>query len=65
MLHVVGRGRGTIKQVVGKLHKNNQMHKMDLHTRGCTVAWMGWKGTVAGTIHDKMYHLRRGGVGGR
>lgn len=64
MLHVVGRERGTIKQAAEKLLKNGRMHQTQPRTRGCAAARKGWKATIVSTIHDKIYHLRNGGVGG-
>lgn len=64
MLHIVGRGRETIKKFVGRLrgsdvaHRTSMKHGTRPHTRDCAAAWEGWKVTIADTIHDKMSHLR-------
>lgn len=70
MLHVVERGRGTIKKSSGRLHdsimaqKASKKHGARPCTRECVVTWEGWKVIVAATIHDKVSHLRHQGVSG-
>lgn len=64
-LHVVGKGRGTIKQAAEKLGKDGQLHQMHPRTKGYATVGREWKATITGTLHDKMYQLRHGGVSGR
>lgn len=71
MLHGVGRGHRTIKKSGRRLHdldvahRTSMKHITRLQTRVYAVVWEGWKVTIADTIHDKIPHLRRRGVGGR
>ena len=68
MLHAVETGRGTIKQSAGRLRDSavarraSEKHRMHLRTRGCAIAWEGWKVTIAVIFHDKMSHLRHRGA---